>query len=264
MLKTYQTSFAKSPVFQMTQGPVKAPAGGVVGFTNTKSFLFDGIDEFISVPAAVTNLLDGASAASFSVWFKQAGDGIARTIIFLSTIPAGQAKYQLWFNNNDFLRLSARAASGDSVEELNGVTDFGGDTDWHHLVGVVDLANDLLTLYLDGSVESSASVTFSQTTFDTSSNVANIGKRVSDRFFNGNIEEPALYDTALTAPQVTALYNAGVPSEPDATGLQLWYRMGDDPLDDGTGTTGNIQDQVSTNNGTPINTEAGDIVTDVP
>jgi len=85
---------------------------------------------------------------------------------------------------------------------------------------------------------------------------------------DAKIDEPAVWDKELTAAEITELYNGGTPFDltqhSAASNLVSWWRMGDDPSDDATGTTGNIEDQIGTNNGVPQNTEGDEFVTDVP
>lgn len=49
-----------------------------------------------------------------------------------------------------------------------------------------------------------------------------------------------------------------------AASIIAYYRCGNDPIDDGTGTTGVIMDRVGGYKGTPIATVSGSIVTDAP
>jgi len=64
------------------------------------------------------------------------------------------------------------------------------------------------------------------------------------------IDEAAYFSTALSAAQITAIYNSGDPANLAPYSPVGWYRMGDN--DGGTGTT--ITDQGSGgNDGTLIN-----------
>ena len=77
---------------------------------------------------------------------------------------------------------------------------------------------------------------------------------LANSWFPGLLDEAAVWDSALTAPNVAAIYNGGTPVDLGEDGLDLspvgWWRMGDN--DGGTGTT--ITDQGSGgNNGTLVN-----------
>ena len=76
------------------------------------------------------------------------------------------------------------------------------------------------------------------------------------------IDEVAVYKDALTAGEVTTIYNAGTPN--DLSGLasygdnDSWYRMGDDD------TFPTLTDNTSSNNATMTNMTIGNIVNDTP
>ena len=46
-------------------------------------------------------------------------------------------------------------------------------------------------------------------------------------FFTGKIDEVALFNSALSASDVTAIYNSGVPDDLTSYSPTVWYRMGD-------------------------------------
>jgi len=91
----------------------------------------------------------------------------------------------------------------------------------------------------------------------------------SSNYTTGNLDEVSIWNgTALSDAEVLELNDGGKPANLEnhsqyAT-LSNWWRMGDDPLDDATGGSGTIRDQKGTDHGTPINTDAGDIVANVP
>jgi len=227
---------------------------------STKSFLFGGVDEYVSLPTTVTDTINGSGAASLSIWFKKSTHGNVETIFFLSTSTNWIPKFELHFTAGDRLQIRGRAGVGGATRTQVGTTDFTGDFDWHHVVATIDLTNSLMIMYIDGSLEFSSGKSFADLTFDTSKGNQNIAQLDGNRYFNGNVDEVILYDRVMTAPEVTALYNLGVPGDPDLTDATVFYRMGEDPLDDGTGGSGNIQDQIGSAHGTPTNTEGADIV----
>jgi hypothetical protein len=88
---------------------------------------------------------------------------------------------------------------------------------WHHVVMTAKSGEQ--ALYIDGTLAGSASATFTNLTGASS---LRIGSGYSNRFFNGLIDEVAIYSTALTEAQIDTHYAAasdvGVP-EPAALGL---------------------------------------------
>ena len=89
-------------------------------------------------------------------------------------------------------------------------------------------------------------------------------------FFEGNIDEGSVWNTALTSAELLAVYNSGIPINllSNAGGyvssgdLQGWWRMGDPT---GASAYPTIKDlSTNTNDGTMTNMTSADIETEVP
>ena len=161
----------------------------VYKFHNLHSVDFDGVDDFIQLGEPISY-----TQHTISTWVKVSDSDASKTIIdardanddgiriFLTS--AEVVTYQL--NTSDIT-----SGSAISVDE------------WHHIVGTYDGTTQ--KLYIDGSLVSSA--TTSQTISTTTN--AEIGSRnFSDRAneFLGKIDELAIFDRALTADEVTAIF----------------------------------------------------------
>jgi hypothetical protein len=88
------------------------------------------------------------------------------------------------------------------------------DSDWHHLVGVVDAGHSNITLYVDGAARASTAITPSAGILNSTDPVI-IGSRKSsasstdyDDNFYGDIQDVAIYNYALTSAQVANHYYA--------------------------------------------------------
>lgn len=97
------------------------------------------------------------------------------------------------------------------------------DGNWHHLVGVCDELNGALHLYVDGSDVANASIQAGKSVQEPSgatlpaADLVSIGSRASSKTatsftdqFNGTIDNVAIYNSALTAAQISAHYEAGI------------------------------------------------------
>ena len=161
----------------------------VYNFHNLHSVDFDGVDDFIQLGEPISY-----TQHTISTWVKVSDSDASKTIIdardanddgiriFLTS--AEVVTYQL--NTSDIT-----SGSAISVDE------------WHHIVGTYDGTTQ--KLYIDGSLVDSA--TTSQTISTTTN--AEIGSRnFSDRAneFLGKIDELAIFDRALTADEVTAIF----------------------------------------------------------
>ena len=161
----------------------------VYNFHNLHSVDFDGVDDFIQLGEPISY-----TQHTISTWVKVSDSDASKTIIdardanddgiriFLTS--AEVVTYQL--NTSDIT-----SGSAISVDE------------WHQIVATYDGTTQ--KLYIDGSLVSSA--TTSQTISTTTN--AEIGSRnFSDRAneFLGKIDELAIFDRALTADEVTAIF----------------------------------------------------------
>jgi hypothetical protein len=85
--------------------------------------------------------------------------------------------------------------------------------------------------------------------------------------FEGNFFALAKFSVELTPTEVTeitTLTDYDLDGHSQAANLVAYLRFGNTDGDDATGTSGVIQDTIGSFDATPINTVAGDIVTDAP
>tara|TARA_R100000655_G_scaffold56427_1_gene94574 strand:+ start:4524 stop:5663 length:1140 start_codon:yes stop_codon:yes gene_type:complete len=198
-----------------------ATSGGGDKFRDEFSVAFDGTNDYVELGGAFNY-----NVHSISAWIKVNADTTSKAIfdyrdanndgIYLAIDDVERISYQI--NNADGLYTTPLTADV-----------------WYHIVATNDGSTS--TIYLNGvSVE----------TADTSSETVNIAgtypPRIGARshsspnnYFNGNISEVAIYNSALTANQVKTIYNGREPynhKEGVASGnLKAWYRMGDGDLD---------------------------------
>jgi len=117
---------------------------------------------------------------------------------------------------------------------------------WNHIV-VVKQSGSNVVGYLNGVLQSG--VSYSATLSNTTT-VKYLGRRENGVYFTGLMDEVAIFNSALSAAQVSSIYNGGKPQSLASYNPVGWWRMGDN--DGGTGST--ITDQGSGgNNGTLTN-----------
>ena len=228
------------------------PGGGAASFSNAYSVSFDGSNDYLDFGSSST--VNSSNAFSVSAWFNVNNISSFPTIctlktnstkgfiISLANTTGGNAVYNgIWYGsahaefrgfatNNS--TLSAALASG-----------------WHHLVYTYDGVDPLLssssTIYVDGV---NYAIRTSHVGLGSYANANYVGKGAYN--FNGLVDEFAIFNTELSASDVTAIYNSGVPASLTSYSPLAWYRMGDN--DSGTGTT--VTDQGSGgNNGSLLN-----------
>ncbi len=229
-------------------------------FTNVYSTEYDGVDDYVDCGTFAA--LNSATALTLSVWFKSSVYTTSGRLvnlekhveIYQSNASYGNTQgrfyYKLMGNyGNGFKTLGGTSASG--VGNLC-------DGNWHHLCFVFDNSTTTSVVYEDGvAVITDASTTG---TLNSASDTFYIGADPSGaNAIEGNIDEVAVFNSALTPSEIAAIYNSGNPQSLDSYSPLGWWRMGDGDTyptltDNGSGG----------NNGTMTNMVSGDIVTDVP
>ncbi len=250
------------------------------------SFSYDGVDDVISMG----NVLDfdynepftisawiNLEAFSYSfagVVSKQEASGNFRGYHF--DINETSGVYNLRFSLNHTLSNRLR---------IQGTTDLIG-LGWTHIACTYDGSADVsgVKLYINGNLESldsgwTLNTLGSNTTLNSAS--FNLGSRSGSRFFEGNIDEVSVFNTALTSENVTAIYNSGVPTTLPVTPIAHW-KLGEEAtfstnwtIPDGVGSADGlsenmtIEDRVgnassSTSNAVSFNMTESDRETDVP
>jgi hypothetical protein len=218
-------------------------------FGNKKSLRFDSntsesvLGPLLSDAGTFTNQL------TFAIWHKWSTD-FAPTQLYDCLCGAGnswtvanQGPGMYWqdtdsvhFHINEF---------GSSFAQADGLT----STDWNFFVGVYDgsLGSQNVKLYANGAL---GATTGARTASVNTSNNIEVGKTWnaqdaggSDDFTQGNSDEFAVWNTPLSADEVTELYLSGVAGFEynidsglyvSADSLRLWWRLGDAVDADGT------------------------------
>lgn len=252
-------------------------SGSRVSYQNTYSADLDGVNDRVRFANAnFWQNLFGANDFSLSYWIKHADvfkanesnptNGIVNTLGFNTSSQLESFQLGLVYgpdhatagyrskiafscvDNGDFVNKPFETFSTDLSSILS-------DDTWYHVVYTSEAGASSRTgkIYVNGvdrtGSDSSGSVDMSGVAPVTSVNGDGIGVRVSvgsdAEFTELNIDEISAYDSVLSASDVSAIYNSGVPTdESSRSGLIGYWRFGD-----GDDRTGNIVlDQSSNSN----------------
>jgi len=224
---------------------------------NTKSILFDGVDDYIDCGNApyLQNLTD----FSVSLWAKQ------------TTATTQKCFITDWiYNNNGNFAIQTANVLGSTTKLNFAIRELGGtprvittinypfiENVWNHIV--VTFSSGNANIYVNGISESFTGATL-PTSLAYGNGKLDIGRfNGLGRYFNGNIDEVAIFNSELSASDVISIFNNGVPQSLESLNPISWWRMGDFDsyptlIDRGSGN----------NNGTMTNTTNASIVDDVP
>jgi hypothetical protein len=202
--------------------------------SNTYSMNFDGTDDYL-IGSPVTAF---AQQGTISAWIKTTASGSSQTILNTSDATVDNK----WLNlrvdgGTGHLRFIANNGGTNSI--TTGSTDINTGS-WVHVA--VTCNSSAYSLYVNGSAETLTNSNNDGTWFgDFSLTNISIGRQVratvSALPFNGNIDEVAVWDSALSAAQITNIYkgesnggSGGTNSTPGnllSFSPKAWWRMGD-------------------------------------
>ena len=256
---------------------------------STRSFSFDGVDDYVDVFDSVTvptafQSIGNSNSYSISAWIKTTQNAAAHfywysgaTIIELRQQQGANShipfNFGISYNPSggySFLTFGRSNNYATGAELVFSTADVN-DGNWHHVAITID--NDDYIFYVDGSTAGSG--TFSTATGDcsvstTTSNMQ-IGSRSTDagvkganNLFNGQVDELSIFNYKLTSGNITSIYNSGVPNNLNdlTTAPILWYRMGEDAT---FATNWSLPDNGSgSNTGTSANMDLADLEGNAP
>ncbi|MBN2272707.1 MAG: T9SS type A sorting domain-containing protein [Bacteroidales bacterium] len=155
---------------------------------------------------------------SISLWFKNKPTGIpSQTEVFIGRVYESGSWWFGWNNTTRFVEALLVDGSGDTAVAYKDVA--VNDTLWHHAVLVYEGSNagtDYIRIYLDKAVKTTYK-SFNTGRFD-GTGIVTIG--YWDRFgtnkypFSGCLDEMAIFDRALSADDVTQLFNRAAAGNP--------------------------------------------------
>jgi hypothetical protein len=197
-------------------------SGGGSSFLNQYSFEFDGSTDYIEVPNSTS--LNITTALSVSAWFKTTSS----SGMYLLTHGSGsQIKYYIQFYA-PINRIQVRIWDGSAVPITIDNTQVFDDGQWHNIVLTTDAltTTDGVKIYFDGTLLTNKGTLSNSGLYTTAAGLF-IGQIPNTARFEGNIDEVALFNSELSASDVTSIYNSGIPNDLSSLSPISWWRMGD-------------------------------------
>ena len=201
-------------------------ATAIASINNNAAMSFNGTDSYIQMGENLPNL---SNTARTLVFWAKAADWTSLSVIiesnkFKMTVVSGYSGYMVFTTNSEV----------DNDQRKTWPTTSLANNTWHHFAMTVDSSNDISNIYVDGVSESTTSVAG----FNTGT-VDNIGKRWNNSsYFEGELDEIAVWDSALSSCDVKGIYEGSIGSNAGKAANLLdtnttipapvyWNRMGD-------------------------------------
>ena len=219
----------KSPSFLLpNELNTSANPANDTGINSLYSMDFDSSSsDYIGL--GTSNIVSGIF--SISMWIKRETTG---QMCLISKDDVGSNRtFNAYFNTsgalNFFMSNTGAFLSNKRTITSNTIT----DTNWHHLVFINNGDTTNSQIFIDGTEASYSTHNTGISSLHSSSVENKIGTQGSGQYyFNGKIDEVAIWNTALTSTQVSEIYNGtGTNTTKDlstvAGGPVYWNRMGD-------------------------------------
>ncbi|MHB1162907.1 MAG: LamG domain-containing protein [Minisyncoccota bacterium] len=248
----------------LVNGPI--PVVGKLG----QAFYFNGTNQYVNSGDPTNGSLDFGAGQSFSLsfWFKTNDDATNQS--WPGFISKEDSSVSPRTGYNCFLSSSQGTYNKLGCETWVSGTQDGvtssmtvNDNMWHHAVFVRDISGSTMKLYVDGVLNSSSALSSTGSTANSVNLVLalrNASPNVASLFLQTNLDDVRIFNRALSASEVSQMYNAGSGSHINvslnppnlANGLVGWWtfdgaQMVSNVADtSGQGNNGNLVSYTST------------------
>jgi len=206
---------------------INAATASFTTFTDDISFDFDGANDYLT-RATIGSL---ETTGSVSAWVKLDSMS-ANGFIFQLRAESGTNDQIILLWNNASAVIRGNVKFGGTTNVVDSGSGLENDGNWHHVVftwmsGSKTASDNYTRIYIDGSETDNDAI--GNTWADASAPAELVIGRnsiQSNAYFNGHINDVAIFSDVLTSGEVSSIYNEGVPKdESDHSGLVAYYTM---------------------------------------
>ena len=227
-------------------------------FVNEYSFNFDGVDDYVD--CGDFSAYDNGDF-SCSIWVYKTTSTATERFISNSGASA-KAGFDIVMDRYENINVVRNTRTGDTASGYIAIG-FTINT-WHHITATYKDSTKTLKIYLDGVLKDTSTGTTSTNSASIPLSIGCYSSGVS-QFFTGNLDEVSVFDTELSASDVTSIFNSGVPNDISALSPLGWWRMGEEATWDAVRQEYTLIDEGSGgNNGLTQNMAEDSRVNDVP
>jgi hypothetical protein len=200
-------------------------------FASTNSFTFDGSTDFVEI-GSPTSIQSLTSEITISAWIKA-----PKTFLTNQYTLASKGEYAAVGSQWTIQIYTANASTNGGYFQVfpqsNGITDRQtlvfptaiDDNQWHHIMCVNDGTD--LKVYIDGILDATG-VGKGRTLYN-GNRTLRLGRLTASSINKliGNLDEVAIFGTALGLSDAQFIYNNGIPNDISSLSPVSWWRMGE-------------------------------------
>ncbi len=184
-------------------GPTLGQSGAIVNDTN-KAVRLDGVNDFVTSSSSYTN----PQSFSVELWFKTTSTAGGKLIGFGNSQTGTSGNY----DRHVYMTSTGKLVFGvwvvDHPETITSPSSYNNDS-YHHMVAT--LSGNGMALYVDGALvgtnPTSSAQSYNGFWRVGGDNLAGWPNRPTSNFFNGTVDEAAVYTSALTADDVATHFS---------------------------------------------------------
>jgi len=163
------------------------------------AYSFNGTNNYVAIPEFLSTDI---SALTITAWVKPSN--LHEGFIFYKGL---QGELALTFESKGTYRMEVKLSDGIWFSTSGGAINAGK---FQHIVGVY-YKGDRIEIWVDGRLANSVKITNQNLFYGMLSSSIGSYNQATDAFFNGIIDEVAVYNRALSASEIQTLYNEVVP-----------------------------------------------------
>ena len=173
---------------------------------------FNGTSDKIAAPRIAAYDFSASTSFTFEAWIKHPVGSFISQEIILERKTTSSMYISLKFDGSTLLKFQVRNDASQSYSVTGTFNLYDGN--WHHVVGVRDAGLNQIRIYVDGVLRNTVAAVFTAG-FTSSTAGIGIGCRNTPfdpypSYFNGIIDEVAIYGIALNAATILKNYNNGL------------------------------------------------------
>jgi RHS repeat-associated protein len=221
--ETSGSSFLSTPsgfTGTWTGSPTLNVTGALNGDSNGAAKL-NGSSQYGSVPNATA--FNKSNNFTVELWIKRSGTtGTLQAIAGKPlTATTKSENYAIWLTTGN--KVEFQVGAGNKSQTLDSSGTITDTTNWHYIVAT--FASGVMKLYVDNGTPTTVTASF--TSAGTNTSTFDVGRAGTTNYYNGSIDELALYPSVLTSAQVNTHYTQAT-SVPSTTTSHTYNRDGEE------------------------------------